>query len=122
MVAERPKSSAFTIKRRGFSARSIIGNHGSGKQPVPRAANEQKFLSLAQASGMRTKDIETLEFQFAQQTPVNRTHQLGGGHRPAVLSRQRCLGQLIKTARLAGDTRSQIFETLGVFKTQAFLL
>src|SRR5208282_2958419 len=80
MAWERPKSSALTIRRRLASRDAIVGRGRAQEQAAPGAENEKGFLAFAQARGARPENLEMPALQLAQQPPINRAHQLGGGH------------------------------------------
>ena len=63
--AERPKSSALTISRRGVE--SGLGRLGAiawrrrpGNEPAPGAQDEQRLLAPAQARALGAEDVEPL--------------------------------------------------------------
>src|SRR5438067_1509907 len=126
MLAEPPKSSALTISLRASaveagvgatvasclpeitSSRSaIVRHHSSGKHAIQRAQNQQQLLSAAHARRIRAEDIEALQFQFAEQPPIDRSHQLCRGHRAPVLFRQNLARTLIVTPRVLSHVRCQ---------------
>src|SRR5262245_53415580 len=108
MLWDRPKSSALTTNRRRFSACAIVWDHRSRKQAVPSPANKQDFLAGTQAGRIRAEYVETKRLQFAEQTPVDATHQFGRRHRPKVLRGQSFLGLLIKLPSVLGNAGSEI--------------
>src|SRR5258708_31481867 len=120
MDAERPKSSALTIKRRASEAavtgperstgalercctpsgsRAIVGRNGAGYQSPPGPEDEKDFLPLVQARQFGAEDRELLPFQFSQQPPINRAHQFRSNHRAAIHRRQSFARQPVKIPR-----------------------
>src|SRR5260370_30460198 len=106
MEAERPKSSALTMRRRSgitpILSRAIVGRHRARGQPIPGAENEQDFLSLVQPRWTGTEDVEAPALEFAQQAPIDRAHEFGGDHRTAGHCRQGFPGNLIEVPRGEG--------------------
>src|SRR5688572_23596134 len=79
ILGERPKSSAFTIKRRGASRRAIVRRNRSGKHAIPGAENQEELLSFVEPRGMRAENIEASALQLAQQPPIDGAHQFRRG-------------------------------------------
>src|SRR5690242_11956619 len=131
ILAEAPKSSALTISLRGRAAEAaeeatvascrpeitssrnaVVRHHRARKHPIPGAQNQQQLLPAAQPGGIRAKDIEALQFQFPEQPPVNRSHQLRGGHRAPVSFRQSFPRLLIKAAGMPRDVGGKFVKPL----------
>src|SRR5213594_4032564 len=89
MECERPKSSALMMSRRPASRRPIVGNQRAGAEPIPGAEDKKQFLKFADARRRGVKHVELLGFEFLQQPPIDRAHQLGGAHGTAVFVGQR---------------------------------
>src|SRR5437867_5936544 len=150
MECERPKSSALTISRRAgersdevlkywdgedavlqhsitpslhFPAPSgsIIGNQGAGGEPVPGAQDEEEFLRFTDARKRGSENVELLRFEFLQQPPIDRAHQLGGAHRTAVLVGERLAGFAIELSRPTSNGSRRLTEARGVFEVQNLL-
>src|SRR4051812_38369231 len=103
------------------SRTAVIGDDRAGKHSIPRAQNEKELLTAAQAGRMGPEDVEALQFQFAQEAPVNRTHQLRGRHGTPIGFRQRLARLLIEGAGLPRYVGSERIKALGVFELEDLL-
>src|ERR1700722_303789 len=112
MELERPKSSALTTRRRADSGRAIVRRHRAGGHAQTGAQDEQNFLALVEARWFGAEDIELAPLEFAQEPPIDGTHQFGGDHVAAIHCRQRDARLLIKMAGTFGDARGEVAETL----------
>ena len=74
MEADRPKSSALTMSRRGELADAIVRHPVAAPDAVPAAQDEKRFVKLGQACFAKFKDIEAAAFQFAEELPIDRAH------------------------------------------------
>ena len=75
----------------------------------------------AEPGRLRAEDVELLRFQFLQQPPVNRAHQFGGDHGPAVFGGQGFSREPVKISGAAGDAAGERGITVGVFGPQNFV-
>src|SRR3974390_1800340 len=104
MELERPKSSALKMSRRPGSGRAIVWRHRAGGETQPGAQNQPHFLPRAEAGRFRPKDVEIPGFELLQQPPVNRAHQFGGDHGPAVRGWEGRSRPPVEFPRAAGHT------------------
>src|SRR5208282_101268 len=131
MDRERPKSSALTMRRRTncrlpiadcrLSARSIIGCGGADRKAQPALENQKDFISAAEPCRLRAKNVELLRFQLEQQPPVNRTHQFGGDHGPAIFGGQGFAGEAIEILGAGGEMSGEPAIAVGIFGPQNLL-
>src|ERR1035437_5626 len=119
--AERPKSSAFTTRRRGGELDAIVVGPTARGESQPGAQNEQGLLSLVKAGYLGTKNVEALPLQLAQQPPIDRPHQLGGHHRTAVRGGQGLAGQPIAMPGALSHAVRQFKDVGRVFQPQNLL-
>src|SRR5262245_55832232 len=116
MERERPKSSAFTTSRREPRLDAIVWRHCTRSEAEPCAQDEQKLLAFVQARFFWAEDIEALPFEFAEEFPIDCSHQFGGDHGTAVGCGEGVLGHAIKLARALGDAGSELKKALGIFQ------
>src|SRR4051812_28439580 len=103
MDGERPKSSAFTIRRRcGTFSSAITGRDSTGQETNPFAQDKSNLVRFVQASGMRAKDIESATLEFAQEPPIDGAHQLGSHHGASVFAGQQFPSAAIMATRTDG--------------------
>src|SRR5438045_437020 len=97
---------------------AIIGRDGAGDEPAPGAQDQQEFLALGEAGGLRAEDVEALPFQFTQQAPIDRAHQLSGDHGATVGSGKGLASQAIKMTSLFSYAGGEFKKARRIFQPQ----
>jgi hypothetical protein len=88
---------------------------GTGGEAKPGVQDQRQLVRLAQARWHGPEHVEPTRLEFAEQPPIDRTHQFGRHHRPAILGGQSFARQPVVVLRPRGHAPGQSRKALGVF-------